>query len=108
MRLVASDGYFGCDLFCGFGFRWVRILVWCSNGGFGGLVWCFNSVSEVMVFCCCCCLVGLVFLGGLFSGASVSMSLVVEERDKDEEMGDKSIVFYSICFVVYIILLGCM
>ena len=49
MRLVASDGYFGCDLFCGFGFGWVRILVWCSNGGFGGLVWCFNSVSEVMV-----------------------------------------------------------
>ena len=106
MRLVASDGYFGCDLFCGFGFGWVRILVWCSNGGFGGLVWCFNSVSEVMVFSCC--LDGLVFLGGWFSGASVSMSLVVEERDKDEEMGDKSIVFYSICFVVYIILLGCM
>ena len=49
-----------------------------------------------------------MFLGGWFSGASVSMSLVVEEIDKDEEMGDKSIVFYSICFVVYIILLGYM
>ena len=49
-----------------------------------------------------------MFLGGWFGGASVSVSLVVEERDKDEEMGDKSIVFYSICFVVYINLLGCM
>ena len=25
------------------------ILVWCSDGGFEGLVWYFNSVSEVMV-----------------------------------------------------------
>ena len=46
-----------------------------------------------------------MFLGGWFGGAGVSASLVVEERDRDEEMGDKSIVFYSICFVVYIILL---
>ena len=46
-----------------------------------------------------------MFLGGWFGGAGVSVSLVVEERDRDEEMGDKSIVFYSICFVVYIILL---
>ena len=25
------------------------ISVWCSNGGFEGMVWYFNSVSEVMV-----------------------------------------------------------
>lgn len=25
LRLVASDGYFGCDLFCGFRFGWIRI-----------------------------------------------------------------------------------
>lgn len=45
-----------------------------------------------------------MFLGGWFGGAGVSVNLVVEERDKDEEMGDKSIIFYSIFFVVYIIL----
>ena len=53
------------------------ISVRCFDGGFGGLVWCF------------------------------SMSLVVEERDKDEEMREKSTIFYIICFVVYIILLSC-
>ena len=78
--MVASDGYLA--MICLVGLDLVGfgfgISVWCSNGGFGGLVWCFN------------------------------MSLVVEERDRDEEMREKSTVFYIICFVVYIILLSCM
>ena len=48
-----------------------------------------------------------MFLGGWFGGGGVLVSLIVEKRDRDEEMREKSIVFYSICFVVYIILLGC-
>ena len=51
------------------------ISVWCFDGGFGGLVWCF------------------------------SMSLVVEERDRDEEMREKSTVFlyYFFCSLYYFI-----
>ena len=45
------------------------------------------------------------WFGGLV--CCFSMSLVVEERDRDEEMREKSTVFYIICFVVYIILLSC-
>ena len=49
------------------------ILVWCSNGGFEGLVWYFNIVSEVMVVVVVVFgwLVGLGFLGGWFGGAVV-------------------------------------
>ena len=80
--------------------------VLCSNGRFRGLVWCFKSDGGGGVWLDWCVLVGW------FNGASISVSLVVEERDRDEEMREKSIVFlllffYSICFVVYIILLDC-
>ena len=71
-RYLAMICLVGLDL-VGFGFG---ISVWCFDGGFRGLVWCF------------------------------CMSLVVEERDKDEEMREKSTIFYIICFVVYVILLS--
>ena len=78
--MVASDRYLAMICLVGWDLAGFGfgISVWCSNDGFGGLVWCFN------------------------------MSLVVEERDRDEEMREKSTVFYIICFVVYIILLSCM
>ena len=107
MGILAVICSVGLDL-AGLGFR---ILVWFSNGGFGvwfGVSMVFQRWWWWWWWWCCCCLVGLVFLSGWFGGAGVSVSLVVEERDRDEEMGDKSIGFYSICFVVYIILLGYM
>ena len=64
-------------MFSGFG---AGILVWCSNGGFRGLVWCFQWCFSV--------------------------SLVVEERERDEEIREKSIVFfffYLFCILYYFI-----
>ena len=44
-------GFLAAIFFCGFKFGWVWIWDFCLvfNGGFSGLVWCFNGVSQVMV-----------------------------------------------------------
>ena len=77
LLMVASDGYLAMICLVGLDLTGFGfgISVWCSNGGFGGLVWCFN------------------------------MSLVVEERDRDEEMREKSTVFlyYLFCSLYYFI-----
>ena len=51
LLVVAGDGYLVVICFVGWdlvGFGLV-ISVWCYNGGFGGLVCCFNGVLEVVV-----------------------------------------------------------
>ena len=96
--MVEGDGYLavifsvGWD-FAGFGFG---ISIWCYNGGFGGLVWCFRVGSVVIAW-----LIGLVFLGGWFGGAGVS--LVVKERQR--LIGEREInKFLYYLFRSYIIL----
>ena len=72
--------------------------VLCSNGRFRGLVWCFKSDGGGGVWLDWC------VLAGWFNGASISVSLVVEERDRDEEMREKSIVFFFIIFFIVFVL----
>ena len=59
-------------------------MVWCfkGDGGGGGVVWLDWCV-----------------LAGWFDGAGILVSFVVEERDRDEEMREKSIVFFLLFFL---------